>query len=315
MSSKFSTDQLLAFAVKARITTPAHAQVMKNWANVDPQTLVTQPQALAQCLAAQKALENLAQHPRIQEAITPAQPQQVQPNEAQQANIRRAELQQANSNQALYASGLLQAPPQPRSITYGQQAAPVQKGYVHVDLTPGRQPQPDLTIKAEVERIQSALDQVVKNFAAALQQAGPPTQKSALYRKVGLSPRGNRVFEQITSEDPARPGEQVFRKKSKGKFVLVGKAATVQKAAVQAPAPYQLPVSPVTGEPSSITAAVRATTMGEPNPTANLHPVHTEALRQQQALQQQANYKNGLPVSPVTGEPSQITATIRKSTL
>lgn len=311
MSTKFSTDQLLSYAVKARITTPAHAQVMKNWANVDPQTLVTQPQALAQCLAAQKALEHLGQHPAVQAAIVPA--------EAPHASIDQQNLQQANIARATIRDVLGHPePPVQRSVTYGQQAAPVQKGYVTYDATPGyRQPQvqPDLTIKAEVERIQAALDQVVKNFAAALQQAGPPTQKSALYRKVGLSPRGNRVFEPITSEDPARPGEQVFRKKSKGKFEMVGKAATVQKAAVQAPAPYQLPVSPVTGEPSSITAAVRATTMGEPNPTANLHPVHTEALRQQQAFQQQANYKNGLPVSPITGKPSQITATIRKSTL
>lgn len=112
-------------------------------------------------------------------------------------------------------------------------------------------------------------------------------------------------------------------------------AAAVQRSQVRAPQPPaqvqrsqaatsapQLPVSPITGRPSTLTQMVRRSVGLDggptsppplPNPSRKVEEYYQERQIANQMAAQKAAYEQSLPVSPITGRPSSITALARKS--
>lgn len=139
--------------------------------------------------------------------------------------------------------------------------------------------------------------QVRKGPQYSVQQTPDPQLKAAvrnLQRTLDELPARFAAVAQKSQVRATRPPAQVQR----------------SQAAAQAP---QLPISPITGQPSSITALTRRSVGLDGGEVLNQHPYHVEQQRQAQAVATKAQYEQSLPISPITGKPSSITAMARKS--
>jgi hypothetical protein len=292
--------ELLKLCMKAGLTDPYGAAAIVEWSKVPYSKLIGRPDLEQQKKHYEAREQALRENPTVQKAIQPAPSPTLSPKKHQSAAVVQDMIRRGWSNDTMTGQA-----PQQRSHTYGQQAQPVQRGgYVYYDATPNHRlsqqltapagaylNEPQMTVKAEVQQIQGALEQVKRNLEALARRFQKPKVK------------------------PQTEAQKLAAKLTKLAQVRRSGAIQPKKAAVQQPAPAPaLPISPFTGQPSSITAAVRATTMGEPNPTLGQHPYQVQQAIEAQALQQRAAYDNSLPISPFTGQPSSIRAAILKTT-
>lgn len=278
MSTKFDLQQALTFAMKSGAISPDESARMGEWSKVDPERLTGNPAALQQCLYWQDQAQKLIESPIIQRAIHAAPVPALAPQKHHNHLEAKGAINRAMSNDTL------QGYPQQRSHTYGQQSQPVVTrgpgGYVHVDLTKRPlsqqltapvgvyEPQPVLSIKAQLQQIQEEIERVVEKVIRAYQQRQQPkATKSRAKTK-----QGGRYAE------AARLMAQVQRSKTGRSAVVV-----VEKSAPPAPvfnpaAPdfSLLPPLPLdsSGQPSVNTAIVRARSGLEVHPIVRCSQFH-----------------------------------------
>lgn len=272
MSTTFSLQQVTALAMRSGAITPYESAAMLEWSKVNPETLTGRPDLLQQALYWQDRTAKLVESPMIQRAIHAAPAPTLSFQKHQPAQAMKATVNNAMGNHTLQQ----QTAPQQRSMAYGQPS----QGVVAYDQSQmvKRGPQiqaPDLT--GALVGVKRALDELPARFAALAQRSEARQQRQR--------------------------GQVVWRGAG-------GSTLTRVESAQQQP---QLPVSPFTGQPSQIRAAVLHTT-GQPQQALNQHPYYQQQQAEYQAMQQRASYEASLPISPFTGQPSSIRAAILKTT-
>jgi len=247
-------------------TPPAHVAKMDLYRGIDPAQLAGRPDLQRDCIFWQQQELNVEQSPLIQQSITARAPGLNIPS-PQGMSIAQAA----------------------RRGLYGQQPAQVQQAQVHKGAVAYVQQAPDPELQKAARDLQRSINELPARLAAAVQRSQATAQR--------------------------RP-DQVQRSRvlSQSKPVLRslegGQAAPAQG----------LPVSPITGQPSSITGLVRRSVGldGGPTPPQNLpNQKAVEYYQQQQVANQvavqKAQYEQSLPISPHTGQPSSLTQMVRAS--
>lgn len=302
--------RLLTFCMRAGLTTPYEAAAIAEWSKVPYSKLIGRPDLELQKKHYEAREQALREHPAVDKNLRPAPAPTLSAQRHHSPDAMKATVNDAAGNHTLQQ----QNAPQSRSVGYGQS----KKKIVAYDQSQVVKTQPVTKSEATLTTPQlfpEGIPQVNRSQAVT-----PAIVKGPFYRFIGRSrTTGNRRFELITKGDPVRSGENLYQKNPKGRFDLIGKAAVQQpettgrvvwrgpggSTLTRVDEPAQLPVSPYTGQPSQIRAAVLQTT-GQPQPALNPPKyVQDEQIRRGQVNQQ------ALPISPFTGQPSQITAVVR----
>lgn len=231
-------------------TPAAHVAKMDLYRGIDPAQLAGRPDLQRDCIFWQREELNVVQSPLIQRSISAQTPG---------LNIPTG---QGMSIAAAARRGL-----------YAQQPAQVRQAQVHKGAVAYVQQKPDPGLQRALNNVQAELLALPARFAAAVHRS--------------------------QAQSTRRP-------------------ALVQRSQTTAPAQY--PVSPITGQPSSLTGLVRRSVGldGGPTPPQNLPGQKAVEYYQQQQIAQQtqaqkAAYEASLPISPYTGQPSSLTQMVRRS--